>query len=135
MKKLHALTNQDLLEMPIWRYEGDSDDNAVVYPEDDFKNPDQVYIARTKFILTDGTIMFGYCSPTDDSGLDYIQPVIVNDSGHAKFWYDNEISETAKSKYYDVLGKNHDEIFPVQYECLVKYNNKYIKGKILELGS
>ena len=53
------------------------------------QHPDrEAYIARTRFVLADGSEWWGYCSPTDDSGLDYIQPVILTPGGPVRFWYE-----------------------------------------------
>ena len=91
MKRLVELTVEDLVASPVWRYEGGSGAQAVVVPtkrdalsQDD----DEVFLAATEFELFDSTRHFGFCFPADDSGIDYLQPVIIKGSQHVGFWFD-----------------------------------------------
>ncbi len=78
-----------------------------------------VHLAFTKFILANGITMFGFCSPGDDSSLDYIQPVIIWDDIHWDLWKGDPPKK--------ILEKN---IFPMKYECLVPCEGKYLKETI-----
>jgi len=129
MKPLYDLTNIDLQKHPIWMIEGGPDEQAIIKPAENFDCANErAYIARTKFKLADGTEMFGYCSPTDDSGLDYIQPVIITANGHARFWYDNPPNHPEPDYLCSLLGRNVDRIFPVKYECEIPFEGHHVSG-------
>jgi len=77
------------------------------------------YLIRSRFTLADGSEHYGFCSPCDDSGLDYVQPVLISARGHVRFWYDwrpqwKEPEETCRK-----LGKVVSEIFPARCQALV----------------
>lgn len=86
MKPLHELTLEDLARSPVWRCTGSPDSEASVERTElsalSEASP-EIFVVRTSFTLSDGSSVAGYCSPTDDSGLDYVQPVIITESGHA----------------------------------------------------
>ena len=131
MKKLNQLTNKDLQLYPIWLYQGKSDEIAIVKPCSKFENPNrEIYIARTRYTLNDGTVLYGYCSPTDDSGLDYIQPVIIHSNQHIKFWYDEKPKEEELESTCELIGKQPSEVFPIKFECLVSFEEHFVSGKI-----
>ena len=135
MKRLLDLTNADLEQHPVWRYEGKTDEEATVWPVPGFEEPDRhAYIARTRFLLNDGTEHFGYCSPTDDSGLDYIQPVIVVPSGHVRFWYDHSPPHREPAHACSMLDRLPEQVFPVRYECLIPFEGQQLVGEIREVG-
>ena len=76
-KLLAEMTAEDFENSGVWEYHGDTDARATVKPslrselaEDD----GHVYLVSTQFRLADGTTLSGFTSPTDDSGLDYVQP-------------------------------------------------------------
>jgi len=134
MKPLHELTNKDLAADPIWLYQGKSDETAEVRPCAGFEDPDREgYIARTRFVLHDGSERFGYCSPQDDSGLAYIQPAIIAANGHARFYYDDPPSHQEPEHLCELLGKSPSDVFPVTYECLVPFEGRCLKGEIHEV--
>ena len=123
------LTTDDLVGFPIWRFEGVNDEHAVVFPASSFENPEKYgYIARTRFVLADGSEWWGYCSPTDDSGLDYLQPVIIAPEGVVRFWYDDVSSEAEPAHACLVLGKQPHQIFPAQFECVVAFEGQHVAG-------
>ena len=134
MKPLHDLTNIDLQKHPIWIYEGESDEKAIVKPVENFDNANEkAYIVRTRFQLADGTEMFGYCSPTDDSGLDYIQPVIITPKGHARFWYDSSPDHSEPDFLCGLLDRKIEKIFPVKYECEISFEGQRVSGILNEV--
>jgi hypothetical protein len=129
MKRLWDLTNDDLARAPIWLYKGQSDESAFVSPVEAFEYPEsEAYIARTRFLLADGSECWGYCSPTEDSGLDYIQPVIIAPAGHIRFWYDEAPSEPEPGRACRLLGKQPEQVFPARFECVVPFEGRYVAG-------
>jgi hypothetical protein len=131
---LRDLTVQDLARCPIWRYEGLSDDTATVSPAPAFEQPErEVYIARTRFVLADGSEWWGYCSPTDDSGLDYTQPVLLAPGGPVRFWYDEQPADPEPARAWRLLGKRPEQVFPVRFECVVPFEGRFAGGELIEL--
>jgi hypothetical protein len=131
VKPLRDLTVEDLERYPIWRYLGESDDTASVSPAAKFEQPDcEGYIARTRFVLADGSEWWGYCSPADDSGLDYIQPVILTPGGPVRFWYDEQPVELGLARACWLLGKCPQQIFPARFECVVPFEGRWIDGDL-----
>lgn len=134
MKRMQSLTIHDLQETPIWRFEGASELDALVFPADDFEHSDRVgYIARTRFLLADESEWWGYCSPTDDSGLDYIQPVIIASAGHVRFWYDEVPSEAEPARACRLLGRHLHEVFPARFECTVAFEGRRVGGELRQI--
>jgi hypothetical protein len=128
-KRLWDLTEEDLRCNPIWRYEGESDAVALVVPTLGFAEPDhQAYIARTRFVLADGSEWWGYCSPTDDSGLDYMQPVIVTQAGLVRFWHEGLVPESETAHACRLLGRTPEQVFPVRFECVVPFDGRLVAG-------
>lgn len=122
MKRLYDITVQDLKDQPIWLYQGESDDVATVTPVPDFDFPydaiyESAYIAKTRFTTASGVDFFGYCSPTDPSGLDYIQPVIIHGSRHINLWDDTANSATSQAVIANALGLECTDVFPLHYYC------------------
>ena len=129
--RLQDLTNEDLRRCPVWSCEGEADDVALVFPADGFDDPDRRgYIARTRFTLIDGSEWWGYCSPTDDSGLDYIQPVLLTVNGPVRFWYDESPPEAEPARACRLLGRSATQVFPVRFECLVSFEGQFIAGEL-----
>ncbi len=119
---LGELTVEALKTTPIWEWRENGGAEEVrptsldCIPEAD---GNAVHLVFTKFSLADGKVEFGYCSPGDDSGLDYIQPVIICEEIHWNL-LDGEPPQT-------LSGKN---IFPLKFECLVPCDGKYLKQTI-----
>ncbi len=135
MKKLRDLAPADLQRCPVWRYEGETDEVATVHAsarKELSEDERDVFIAETQFVLANGAQHIGYCSPTDDSGLDYLQPVIVTPEGHVYFWFDEPPTREFLRAQWNLLGAPHEEIFPVHFRCMVPVNGKYVTGVIEE---
>jgi hypothetical protein len=81
-------------------------------------------------VLADGSEWWGYCSPPDDSGLDYVQPVILTVDGPVRFWYDQRPSEPEPARACRLLGKRPEEVFPVCFECVVPIGGRHVAGKL-----
>ena len=134
MKALRGLTVEDLHRCPIWRYHGKSDESATVSPTAGFHRLDEkAYIASTRFVLADGSVWWGYCSPTDDSGLDYVQPVILTPAGSVRFWYDERPREAEPARALRLLGRSADEVFPVRFECEVPVEGQVLTGELVRI--
>ncbi len=129
VKRLQELTNEDLRRWPIWRYEALSDDEAWVFPVESWEAPDRhAHIARTRFVLADGSEWWGYCSPTDDSGLDYVQPVLIAPRGHHRFWCEGLLPGPEQA--CSLLGKRPEQVFPVRFECIVPFEGRFVAGAL-----
>src|SRR5262249_10567829 len=91
VKRLIDLTVEDLEASPVWRYEGGSGARATVAPAKRVslsQADDEIFLAATEFQLVDASQHFGFCFPADDSGIDYLQPVIIRPARHVNFWFD-----------------------------------------------
>jgi PilZ domain len=138
VKRLVELTVQDLTASPVWSYEGGSGAEAVVAPTQRdalSQADDEIFLAATDFELFDATRHVGFCFPADDSGLDYLQPVIVSESRHVAFWFDGPATPEALSAQWAALGKEPDEIFPVAFRCLVLVDGREVSGRIAGVES
>lgn len=133
VKRLVELTVEDLVASPVWRYEGGNGSDAVVAParrDALSQEDDEVFLAATEFQLFDSTRHFGFCFPADDSGIDYLQPVIVQDRRHVAFWFDGPAASEILSAQWKNLGKDPSEIFPVTFRCLVPVDGRIVTGRI-----
>ena len=138
MKRLVELTAEDLQASPVWRYEGGSGSLAIVMPSRRTalsQNDDEIFLAATDFELFDGSRHFGFCFPADDSGIDYLQPVIVSPSGQVCFWFDGPASPESLTKQWRLIGKEPADIFPVAFRCLVPVDGRTVTGRIEGVAS
>jgi hypothetical protein len=133
VKRLNQLRPADLDRVPVWRYEGTSDDDAVVHATDRIELSEQetdLFIARTQFVLANGSQHTGFCSPSDDSGLDYMQPAILTAEGPVYFWFDRPPTDETLQAQWRRLGVRHENIFPVHFRCTVPVHGRYVTGVI-----
>lgn len=133
MKRLADLTVEDLTSVPVWRYEGGSDAEALVVPvrRDSLSQmDDDVFLAATEFELADSARHFGFCFPADDSSIDYLQPVIVTGGRHVGFWFDSPVAPEALEAQWNALGKVSEKVFPVRFKCLVPVDGRTVSGEI-----
>jgi PilZ domain len=133
LKRLGDLTVPDLRSTPVWRYEGGTGSEALVEParrDTLSQTDDEIFLAATEFVLFDATHHVGYCFPADDSGLDYLQPAIVSDSGHVNFWFDEPAPPEVLSRQWHALGKMPQAVFPVDFQCLVPVDGRTVRGRI-----
>jgi hypothetical protein len=138
VKRLAKLSVEDLLASPVWRYEGGSGADATIAPSKRVSlslTDDEIFLAATEFELFDSSRHFGFCFPADDSGIDYIQPVILSPSGHVSFWFDGPAAPELLSSQWRALGKEPREIFPVAFRCLVPVDGRTVSGRIGGVGS
>lgn len=131
MKYLRELTLPDLDEHPIWEHLGGSDDVATVLPRADFHDPDtRGYVAKTQFEAARGDTFVGFCSPQGDSGLDYIQPVIIVGSRQINLWDESAGEATDSKSIANALGLTTTEVFPLRYRCLVPFEGEYLEDVV-----
>jgi PilZ domain len=138
LQRLVDLTIEDLSTTPVWRYEGGSGAEAVVVPTGRSSlsgEDDEVCLAATEFILCDSSRHLGFCFPVDDSGLDYLQPVILTRAGQVSFWFDGPIAQEVLAAQWNALGKRAEEVFPVQFRCLVPVAGRTVTGVIPHVES
>ena len=116
LKSIYQLTLEDLRRSPVWehRYEGGRE---MVYETDLREITDdrrRGYVVLTKFTFPNGANAYGYSSPQDPSGLDYIQPTVIMAHG---VW--NVFTGDQKPDEPD------NTLFPLRYECLVKSDGRF----------
>jgi hypothetical protein len=133
VKRLGELTTQDLLQVPVWRYVGTTEAEALVEPTDLCslsEDADGVYLVRTVFTLSDGTVAVGYCTPTDDSGLDYVQPVLLTGTGHVPLFREVPASSGEPESTCRRLAKPFDRIFPIRYRAEIPVDGHFVHGEV-----
>jgi hypothetical protein len=133
MKRLAELTIADLTTAPVWRYEGGSGEDAAVVAErrDSLSQmDDEIFLAATEFFLPDSSQHLGFCFPVDDAGIDYLQPVIVTQTAHVRFWFDGAIAPEVLSAQWNALGRQGEEIFPMRFRCRVPVDGRTVAGVI-----
>ena len=138
MKRLVDLTVEDLRQSPAWRYEGGDGSEALVEPaarETLSQDDDEIFLASTEFELADRSRHFGFCFPADDSGLDYLQPVILTDAGPVSFWFDRPPSPETIARQWSALGRQPTQIFPAVFRCLVPVDGRTVRGRIEQIAT
>ena len=138
MKPLRSLTAEDLRTTPVWKSLGGSDEEALVEPTSlaTLSEAEQeTFLALTEFVLGNGQRHIGFCSPVDDSGLDYVQPVIVTRQGQVSLWFDEPPAHGVIAEQWSRLGIAEGEVFPIKYECLVPVDGRTVTGTIPHLRS
>jgi hypothetical protein len=136
-KRLTDLTSSDLLSGQVWEH-WTKDNVEYVKPTDKTEITEVSnigHIVLTEFTLNNMTKYFGFCSPQDTSGLDYIQPVIFTDNGQVAFYKDNEWTEDEKDKALEKFRLNWQAVFPVDYVTKIKCDNKLHSGRILDFNN
>jgi hypothetical protein len=138
VKRLAELSVEDLAASPVWRYEGGSGADATIAPSKRVslsQTEDEIFLAATEFELFDFSRHLGFCFPADDTGIDYLQPVILSPSGHVSFWFDGSAAPEVLSSQWRALGKEPRDIFPVAFRCLVPVDGRTVSGRIDGVGS
>jgi hypothetical protein len=138
VKRLAELTVEDLIASPVWRYEGGAGSEALVAPskrETLSQYDDEIFLAATEFALADASRHMGFCFPADDSGVDYLQPVIVGRGRHVAFWFERRVTTEELSHQWSAFGKEPKQIFPVAFRCLVPVDGRTVSGRILSVES
>jgi len=133
MKRLADLTVSDLERVAVWLYNGSSDDVARVRATERTELSDAedgIFIARTQFVLANGSQHIGFCSPSSVETLDVVQPVIVTPEGLVYFYFEEPPSNEMLERQWRLLGAGHEQIFPIHFRCLVPLDGHYITGVI-----
>lgn len=136
MKRLVDLTIADLAANPVWRYEGGTGDDAMVVPaerESLSALDDEVFLAATEFTLPDGTRHPGFCFPVDDSGIDYLQPVIVTNERQVRFWFEGPLSAETLAAQWAALGRGGADVFPLTFRCPIPVDGRIVTGVIPQI--
>jgi hypothetical protein len=131
MKMFSTLTEADLDTSAVWRYQSDDgDDRAWVLPEQRSQLSEldtEVFVVSTGFRLADGSELLGVCSPTDPSGLDYLQPVIFSCGRHVPLWKESTVGVP---EICDVLQRSRTQVFPIKFHCQVPVDDARLSGII-----
>ena len=117
-KLVSELQAEDFEQSKVWEYHGGSDAPATAEPSsqtDLVEDDGHVYLASTEFRLADGTALHGFSSPTDDSGLDYVQPVIFHGGDQLVLWSDNRGVENISQ----ALGREIKDVYPIYWRSAV----------------
>ncbi len=133
VKQLVELTIADLAAAAVWRYEGGTGDDALVSPAERVSlgsADEEVFLAATEFTLHDGSRHPGFCFPVDDTGVDYLQPVIVTEAGQVRFWFEGPVPAESLERQWTLLGRDPRAIFPVSFRCLVPVDGRDVTGVI-----
>lgn len=138
MKHLRDLTADDLRTTPVWKSLGGPDADALVEPTKRAtlsETEGEIFVALTDFVLGNGQQHIGFCSPVGDSGLDYVQPVILTAQGHVNLWFDQPPGHHILAEQWSRLGVSEADLFPIKYECLVPVDGRRVVGELLNLRS
>jgi hypothetical protein len=130
-KSINNLTKADLAVTPIWELRGDSG-SELVRPTSFISLTEYrggpTHIAATRFIAAGGDTHYGYCSPADPSGLDYVQPVVLTPQGPFPLWHPGGLSEAHVAALCSALSVRPSNLFPLQIECLVPVDGILFTG-------
>jgi hypothetical protein len=132
-KELAQLTAEDFVTIPVWECRGGPDNAATVQPcalHALSENTSGVHLAATEFRLADGTKMAGYCSPSDPSGVDYLQPVLFTAGGQLSLWAETLPTEASVADTWRRLGKPLERVYPIEFTCLVLVDGRQVSGVI-----
>jgi hypothetical protein len=128
-KLVSELKAEDFERSKVWEYRGDSDMTATVEPSSQTElaeDDGNVYLASTEFRLADGTMLRGFSSPTDDSGADYVQPVIFHGGNQLILWSDSRGMDNIS----EAMGKQTHDVYPIHWKSEVLVNGEIRKGDI-----
>lgn len=135
MKRLHDLRPDDLDRVPVWRYDGDTDDTAFVHATERTElagGEEETFIARTQFVLSNGAQFPGFCTPGNDESVRALQPVIIAPRGPVFFSFDDPPTRDFLREQWRRLGVDETEVFPIHFRCAVPVAERFITGTIEE---
>ena len=121
-KSISNLTQADLAATPIWEVR-DGSGSELVRPTSltslgEYRDG-PVHIAATRYVTAAGDTYYGYCSPADPSGPDYVQPVVLTPRGPFPLWDPGGLSKAHVAALCSALAVSPSALFPLQIECLV----------------
>ncbi len=146
-RRLETLTLADLSACRVWRHcaielPAEATDfstvaNGVKYAEYVEPAPgvaevgeNDACLVLTKFVASSGAVFWGYCSPSDPSGLDYIQPTKIKEPGHVPLWWDWNPGDVELERRFALLGAPASMVFPLHYEAQVLSDGETVAGTI-----
>ena len=127
-KEISELTASDLSETPVWEF-SENGSRGLVRPttlrelSEYYEGP--VYVVATTFLLNNGQRRNGYCSPAENSGLDYTQPVIFTPDGQVPLWNEELPSDVHMKQLAERLDVSPSEVFPITLTSLVPVEGTY----------
>ena len=112
---------EDLQRSPVWeiRYAGKMEMVRETDLREITDDPQRNFVVLTRFRFPDATEAYGYSSPQDPSGLDYVQPTIITNGGHWNLF-------TGANK----PNKPDDDLFPLECESAVRSDGNFWKATI-----
>lgn len=132
-KPISKLTQADLAEFPVWELMGDAGSELVrataLIVLDEYANG-PVHIAATRYVAASGDTYFGFCSPAEPSGMDYIQPVVLTPRGPFRLWQPEGLGKEYIGALASALSTRPERLFPMQIECLVPVDGVKYKGHV-----
>jgi hypothetical protein len=132
MKRLAELRPEDFEVHLVWECHGTDDTDALVEPRAVAvvkEGGPTVLLVATEFHLADGTKATGFCSPADDSGLDYLQPVVFSVDKQIPLWRP-ELGVHATDRICLDHGRPAASVFPIAWRCLVPVDGALRVGEI-----
>jgi hypothetical protein len=138
-KQVRDLRPHDLELFPIWEHALDEEgepgqDEETVRPRTDLTVADPaegMLIARAELVAQDGTRYDGYLYPSDEPDIAYVQPTIVTEDGQVNFWYGAfPPKPAALEAVYEVLGKTAEQLFPIKFRAVVRYEGAALEGEV-----
>ncbi len=139
IKQVYELTENDLIENPLWSFLSEDDDKAhdeaTVQNCDFNKLPDSVFIVSASFITADGTTYSGYVYGETANEMALVQPNIIIDDKQVAFWYGVAKPEnSAIVDIYSRIGKSRKELFPLKWQINIDIENIISSGTIEGFG-
>lgn len=148
MRTPRTLTPDDLQRCSIWEeigteggpYEGRLRPRSDLAVAADPESETGLFVVATDFTLAEGTTLTGYCTPTPASvvnmrgwfrGIGLLQPAIVVDHGQVPFWFLDEPGRTEILTLYDRLGRQAEQVFPIEFGARVDVpSDQFASGRL-----
>ena len=126
-KQLIDLTISDLLDCNLWEHwtEGDVEFVRPTHKTEISEGSDIGHIVLTEFFLNNLSKYWGFCSPQDPSGLDYIQPVMFTDNGQVQFYKESDWTNEEIQIEMRKIGYDENDILPLMLRTLVKCDGSF----------
>ena len=131
-KLLSNLTNTDLINRPIWEHWAENNIEFVTPSnlQEISESCKEGHIVLTEFKLNNGKKLYGFCSPQEPSGLDYIQPTIISEKGLINLWKENDWTIEEENEILEIFKIDRKSIFPIEYRTMIKCDGEFHYGKL-----
>jgi hypothetical protein len=140
-KQVYELTLDDLSKFPVWEFRVDEEgekgqDESTVRPyavSGPLDPAGHMFVVRAAFTLADGSRMQGYFAPPvrGHDSIGALQPIIVTDRGQVRFWCGTAAPDAKRlARSYELLGKDANRVFPLQFESEVELAGGPAKGSV-----